>query len=331
MEKKKMHRSTPLLVGGIVFGVACIVCLLLGYQLAAAITGMLAFASSSVSVKEAGGNPAIYSSLLIAVLFGYSVSPPGEVYYLPVSLVVLTMIWNARVMFFELMGNGKFVFQELLTYFVGLTIFIVGNLVYHAGWMSWVFPGIAYLIGIGLALLFTTMNRDVAQRIKDFFGVKPGSTAPEFTLQDQDGENVSLSEYKGKSHVLIIFLRGDWCPTCHIMLRSYEKNKEKFAEKNVTLLGIGPDPVGINKNLLQHLGLKYKLLSDDKNEAAKAYGMTFMTVKAGLPNYQIGVPLPAAFLIDITGKIAYTTNPRNPGEIIHPDSIFPVLEKLKAA
>ena len=161
--------------------------------------------------------------------------------------------------------------------------------------------------------------------------LKVGDKAPDFSVPDQDGNNVSLSEYKGKSHVLIIFLRGDWCPTCHIMLRTYERNKEKFASKNIILLAIGPDPVGINKGLLQHLGLKYKLLSDDKNEAAKAYGMTFMTLKAGLPNYHIGVPLPAAFLIDITGKIAYTTNPRKPGEIIHPDAIFPVLEKLKAA
>jgi peroxiredoxin Q/BCP len=330
MGKQKMHRSTPILIAGLVFAAACIACLVLDYQLAAAITGLLAVLFSSLSVKEAAGNPGIYSSFAIAVLFGYSVSPAGT-YFLSVSMFFLALEWNARLMFFRNMGNGKFIYQELLTYIAGLGIFVAGDLIEHVGWMSWVFPGIAYLFGLILAFVFTYTNRNVAQRISDFFGVKPGSMAPDFALQDEDGNNVSLSDYKGKSHVLLIFLRGDWCPTCHIMLRTYEKNKEKFASKNIMLLAIGPDPIGVNKELLQHLGLKYKLLSDDKNGAAKAYGMTFMTITAGLPAYVEGVPLPAAFLIDINGKVAYTSNPRKPGEILKPDTIFPVIESLKLA
>ena len=111
------------------------------------------------------------------------------------------------------------------------------------------------------------------------------------------------------------------------MLRTYEKYKEKLSEKDIVVLAIGPDPVGVNRDMVQRLGLDYRILSDDKNEAAKAYGMMFQGNNP-MTKYEGGIPLPAAFLIDINGKVVYTSNPRIPGEILTPQTIFPVIEKL---
>ena len=272
----------------------------------------------------------MYTYFIVTIIFGYSIYPSSGHYILPIALFILALMPCIRPIFFKTMGHSQFMFAEALLYFVALSLFVLGNLYYGADWIGWTFPGLAFLFGTFLVVSFTLEKKDIKSRIRDYFGVKPGDTAPDFTLTDQDGNKVSLSEYKGKRHVLIIFVRGDWCPTCHIMLRTYEKEKAKFEEKNIVLLAIGPDPTGVNKEMVVRLGLDYKILSDDKNEAAKSYGMMYHSNNMDT-KFQEGIPLPAAFLIDINGKVAYTTNPRKPGEMLTPQTIFPVVEGLKMA
>lgn len=324
-----MHRSTPFFIVGAVAGAASLALLLLGYHLAAGIAGFVAFFPSMLAVKNGGGNLAMYTHLLIAILFGYLFSPGGH-YVLPVAMFVLAMMPCVRMMMYERLGNATYPYMEACIYLIGMSLFVFGNIYYHADWMQWTFPGIACLLVTFLTIMFTMEKLDIKLRIRNLYNVKPGSTAPGFTLPDQEGNTTSLSDYKNKRHVLVIFVRGDWCPTCHIMLRTYEREKAKFAEKNIVLLAIGPDPAGVNKAMVHHLGLDYKILSDDKNEAAKAYGMMFHK-NNGDTKYQEGIPLPAAFLVDMTGTVVYTTNPKKPGEILRPDMIFPVIEKLQVA
>ncbi|HXB13169.1 MAG TPA: peroxiredoxin family protein [Bacteroidia bacterium] len=325
-----MHRSTPPYIIGTALGVVCLVLTLLGYHQAAVITGLLAVIPSSLAVKSNGGDLAVYTYFIVSIIFGYSISPLPQHFILPLSLFLLALMPCIRPFFFKYVANAQFIYAEAITYLIALSLFVLGNLHYGADWIAWTFPGIAFLFGLFLVSMFTLERLQIKSRIRDYFGVKPGDTAPDFTLTDQDGNKVSLSEYKGNRHVLIIFIRGDWCPTCHIMLRTYEKEKAKFAEKNIVLIAIGPDPLGVNKEMVVRLGLDYKLLSDDKNEAAKSYGMMFHSNNPDT-KFQEGIPLPAAFLIDINGKVAYTTNPRIPGEMLTPQTIFPVVEGLKMA
>jgi peroxiredoxin len=324
-----MHRSTPYFIVGTVAAVTSLVLMVLGYHLAAEIAVFIAFFPSTLAVKNGAGNLAMYIFLAVALLFGYLFSP-GEHYALPLAMLILAMVPCIRMIFFKAIGNGKYPYTEAALYLTGISIFIGGNIYYHADWVQWVFPAIACSLSTFLAAMFTAEKLDIKLNIRDRYNVKPGSTAPGFTLPDQDGNTTSLSEYKNKRHVLVIFVRGDWCPTCHIMLRTYEREKAKFAEKNIVLLAIGPDPAGVNKAMVQHLGLDYKILSDDKNEAARAYGMMFHKNNPDT-KFQEGIPLPAAFLVDITGTVVYTTNPKKPGEILRPDMIFPVIEKLQVA
>ena len=194
--------------------------------------------------------------------------------------------------------------------------------------MGWTFPAPAIVFGAFMATGFKLDRNAFAKEMRKY-NIELGKPAPVFTLLDEESNSVCLSEYKGKRHVLLIFVRGDWCPTCHIMLRAYEKHKERFAEKNIMLLAIGPDSVGVNREMVIRLGLDYKLLCDDKALAAKAYGMMFQA-----NNYETkfaeGVPLPASFLVDINGTLLYTSDPHKPGAILTPDTIFPVIEKLGA-
>lgn len=325
-----MHKSTGYYITGVAFAAACLACTLLNYRLAADITGLVAFFSSCLAVKNGGGFLAVYSFIIISSFFGYSVFPGARHYSLPAAFFFLSLVPTIRLIFFKSLGHVEYKLTEAVLYLTGVVTFVLGNIYNGADWMNWTFPGIAFAFGGFLTTLFTMGYYEVKLSIKDFFGVKTGASAPNFTLIDHEGTTVSLSEYKGKRHVLVIFVRGDWCPTCHIMLRTYEKDKAKFAEKNIVLLAIGPDPVGVNKEMVHRLGLDYKILSDDRNEAAKAYGMTFHKNNPET-KFQEGIPLPAAFLIDVNGRIAYTTNPKKPGEMLRPDTIFPVIEKLQVA
>jgi len=156
-----------------------------------------------------------------------------------------------------------------------------------------------------------------------------GKAAPEFELEDQNGEITTLAQFKNDRHLLLIFVRGDWCPYCHMILRTYFKNKEKFATKDVMVMAIGPDPVGVNREMVEKLGLDYKVLSDDHLKTASKYGIQLPEFsQPGATVHEEGMPLPASFLIDKQGIIRYTSSSSKVGEFLDPSLIFPILEKL---
>ena len=151
--------------------------------------------------------------------------------------------------------------------------------------------------------------------------------APDFSLPNQDGKQIKLSDYRGKNCVLLIFVRGDWCPTCHITLRAYERNKEKFQKNNVTVLAIGPDPVGVNNEMVKKLGVTYHILADESKECSFLYGVQAHDNNP-FTKFDKGIPLPATFLVSPQGNVEFTSRADHAGEIFNPEDIFPVLEKI---
>ena len=268
--------------------------------------------------------------ILSGAILGYSVSLAGGCYILTFCLLLCPVTYSIRYLLHERIGHTRFLWLEPLLYAITIGLYVIGNLKEGMGWISWVYP-IPTLANTSFKMVGLSIDmKDFTALTKAEYGVHIGKMAPGFTLSDQDGKQVSLSYYKDKQHVLVIFVRGDWCPTCHIMLRTYERRKDEFAKKNIAVLAIGPDPVGVNLDMVKRLGVDYKLLSDDKNEAAVAYGMMFQKNNP-FTKYKVGVPLPAAFLIDKKGTLVFTSNPKNPGEILKPETIFPVIDKLGVA
>jgi peroxiredoxin Q/BCP len=161
------------------------------------------------------------------------------------------------------------------------------------------------------------------------YRIQIGKEANEFELPDQDGNLIRLSDFKGKRHLLLIFVRGDWCPGCHMMLRTYEKNNEKFKTKNILVMAIGPDPVGVNRGMVEKLGLDFKVLSDEGQKVAMTYGVQLSEYDNNFAEkYEEGIPLPASFLIDKAGLVQYVSRPDKVGEFLNPALIFPIVDKL---
>src|SRR5579863_977613 len=125
-----MYRSTPHYIIGTISGAACLVLSLLDYRLAAVIAGFIAFFLSTLAVKNGGGNLAIYTSLIVSTIFGYSVFP-GAHYFLPVSMFILAIMPCIRPILFKSIGNAEYPYLEAFLFAIGLGIFISGSIHYH--------------------------------------------------------------------------------------------------------------------------------------------------------------------------------------------------------
>lgn len=104
--------------------------------------------------------------------------------------------------------------------------------------------------------------------------IEPGSPAPDFTLRDQDGNKVSLSDLEGQTSVLV-FYPLDFSPTCTDQLNVYQEVLPELEAKGVKLYGISVDSAFAHKAFQDHLGVSIPLLADfhPKGEVASAYGV----------------------------------------------------------
>ena len=105
--------------------------------------------------------------------------------------------------------------------------------------------------------------------------IEAGEKAPDFTIKDQDGNEFSLSKFKGK-RILLSFHPLAWTSVCAEQMKSLEKNWKNFEELNTVAVGINVDPVPSKKAWAKELGITYiKLLSDfwPHGTVAKKFGI----------------------------------------------------------
>jgi peroxiredoxin len=165
--------------------------------------------------------------------------------------------------------------------------------------------------------------------VKDFSGsvgnaypeqiLPAGSQAPDFTLVDPSGEDISLADYRGKS-VILAFYPADWSPVCGDQLVLYNEVLPLFEEYNAQLLGISVDGRWSHRAFTDDRNLNFPLLSDfePKGEVAKKYGVY---------DHKDGLCERALFVIDAQGVIqwSYLSPPGiNPGA----DGILSALESI---
>ena len=101
-----------------------------------------------------------------------------------------------------------------------------------------------------------------------------GQDAPDFTLRDQDGKKVTLSELRGQA-VVLVFYPLDWSPVCTDQLSLYQDSMSDFKKQGATLYGVSVDSAFSHKAFRDHLGIEFPLLADfePKGEVARKYGM----------------------------------------------------------
>ena len=150
--------------------------------------------------------------------------------------------------------------------------------------------------------------------------LQKGDTAPDFTLPSTIGEKVTLSDYRGKKNVVLLFYPLDFSPVCSAENKQCAAMLPAKGAADVQVLGISVDSLWAHKAFAAQQGVSYPLLADfhPKGAVAQTYGV-YLADK--------GLSARTAFIIGRDGKIK---------EIIASDipvarDIGKLLEKARAA
>ncbi len=127
-------------------------------------------------------------------------------------------------------------------------------------------------------------------------GVKVGDSAPDFTLKNQDNEDVTLSAFRGRP-VVLVFYPHDFSSICTSELCAIRDDYQSFVDLGAVVFGISRDSRHAHKAWKEAQGIKHDLLADMKGEVARRYGAW---------NEDLGFAERLTAVIDPNGTIIYT-------------------------
>jgi peroxiredoxin Q/BCP len=96
--------------------------------------------------------------------------------------------------------------------------------------------------------------------------------APAFTLKNNKGNDISLSQFMGKN-VILYFYPKDNTPGCTREAKHFRDDFKKFSKKNTVILGVSPDSVDSHEKFRQKYDLPFELLSDPSRKVIESYGV----------------------------------------------------------
>ncbi|WP_029271064.1 thioredoxin-dependent thiol peroxidase [Virgibacillus alimentarius] len=129
--------------------------------------------------------------------------------------------------------------------------------------------------------------------------VEVGSPAPDFTLSNQSGEEISLSDFKGKN-VVLYFYPKDMTPGCTTEACDFRDQHKNFQDVDAVILGVSPDPIDRHQKFIDKHDLPFHLLADEDHKIAEAYNVWKLKKNFGKEYYGIER---STFIIDKEGKI----------------------------
>ena len=153
--------------------------------------------------------------------------------------------------------------------------------------------------------------------------IEAGTPAPDFSLRNQDGEEVTLESLRGRT-VVLVFYPLDFSPVCTDQLNVYQEVLGELEAEGAHLYGISVDSAYAHKAFQQHLGVTIPLLADfhPKGEVARRFGVY---------NEERGVTARALVMIGPDGVVRWSYRSPSPLEIPGANLIFDALEERAAA
>lgn len=103
--------------------------------------------------------------------------------------------------------------------------------------------------------------------------LQPGDVAPDFKAESTDGSVISLSDYKGKSHVVLYFYPEDMTGGCTRQARCFRDDMPKYKAANTVVLGVSLDDRAKHQQFTEKENLNFPLLVDTDGAICKAYGV----------------------------------------------------------
>jgi len=154
-------------------------------------------------------------------------------------------------------------------------------------------------------------------------GIGVGQSAPDFALQNQNKEEVKLSDFAGRKNVVLMFYPLDWSPVCTNEHACVVNAMKGFETLDAEVLGVSVDSVWSHKAYAEKMGIKYSLLADFQPRGAMAdkYGV-FLADK--------GITGRAIIIVNKAGKIAWVKNYDIP-VVPDIDEVAAALQQVKVA
>jgi peroxiredoxin Q/BCP len=131
---------------------------------------------------------------------------------------------------------------------------------------------------------------------------KIGNMAPAFTLPDQDGDKVSLKQFKGEKNVVLYFYPRAMTPGCTVQACGIRDSAKALAKLDTVVLGVSPDPVAKLGKFIEKEQLNFTLLSDEDHAVTEKYGA--WGLKKFMGRESMGV-LRTTFIIGKDGRLKH--------------------------
>ena len=155
--------------------------------------------------------------------------------------------------------------------------------------------------------------------------LEPGQSAPDFTLPDQDGEELTLSALRGETVVLYFYPRAD-TPGCTTQACGVRDRGADYAAIGARVIGASPDTVEAVKKFADKFDLGFTLLADADHAVAERYGAWVEKSMYGKKYWGVAR---ATFIVDPEGKIAKVFPKVSPKT--HDDVVLEALAELASA
>jgi peroxiredoxin Q/BCP len=151
--------------------------------------------------------------------------------------------------------------------------------------------------------------------------IEPGDQAPDFTIPDQDGNPVKLSDLRGQPVVVYFYPKAD-TPGCTTQACGVRDRRADYAKAGAVVLGISPDPVAKVKRFHDKQALNFALLADEGHGVADSYGVWVQKSMYGRTYFGNER---TTFIVGPDGKIVEVLRKVKPGE--HDELVLKALER----
>ena len=151
--------------------------------------------------------------------------------------------------------------------------------------------------------------------------VRQRDRRPDFTLNSQDGNPISLSQFRGKWVVLYFYPR-DMTKGCTIEAHNFQRDQDKFKAADTVVLGVSVDDTNSHQQFCTKEGLTFKLLSDTDHKVSEEYGSL---ANMGVAKFSQR----HTFIIDPTGKIVWVNADVDADINGHSEQVLTELAKLQ--
>jgi peroxiredoxin len=172
------------------------------------------------------------------------------------------------------------------------------------------------------------------------FALKIGDTAPSFELPDHNGRLVSCASLLARGRLVLLFIRGRWCPFCVGQMEAMNYVTANIAAAGASLVAVSPQTEKQAFFMHDQHKLAFPLLVDARNQLARQFGLvyrvpeeqealyrsTFVNLPFANGDSSWELPIPATFVVDRDSSVLFASANEDYGDRPEPSEILSVVE-----